>query len=153
MQHGEERARAGGGGGKETWAHARRFCCGSPRNPHPHLNLAIRIPSFLFVYGHVYTMRNDSKERARRALHRKHVRTIRHRPRRGIGGGRHLDQRERVTTICAQRTSRGEVHVVPLGAPTRAADHFCERAASFVGVCAPTVECLRECVRACCGQA
>jgi hypothetical protein len=116
MQHREEN---GGGVGKRDMAHARRFCCGAPRNPHPHRNLSIQISSFLFVYGHVYAIRDDAKERARGALHRKHVRTIgrRFRLRSRIGNG-HLDQSEseRVTTICAQRTSRGDVHVVPLRA-------------------------------------
>ena len=108
----------------------------------PHLQRTSPSPPsrFLFVYGHsVHAVRDDAKECAHvSAPHRElHVRTVarrryRLRPGRRIGdGGGHLDQGERVTTICAQRTSRGEVHVVPLGTPTRAADHFCERRRSF----------------------
>ena len=145
-------------------AHVRRFRCGAPRNPHPHRNLTsltIRI-SPLLVHGHVHAIRDDAKERARSALHRKHVPTAtvtgccRFR---GIST-RHLAQGERITAVRAQRTTRREVHVVPLCAPPRATDHICECAiavavavsVSLVGVCAPALEGLCECACASCGR-
>ena len=140
---------------KRGMAHARRLRCGAARDPHPHRNLTgVTIRAPLFVHGHVHAIRDDAKERARRALHRKHVPTTTVARLRGTT--RHLEQGKRVTAVRAQRTTRREVHVVPLSTPPRAADHICKCgiaiAVSLVGICAPALEGLCECACASCGR-
>ena len=139
---------------------ARRLCRGTPRNPHPH-PIAIQpgISFLLLIHGHVHTIRDNTEQLARRALHRKHIPTPPQRQPR-LGRSRScshrgdLEQGERVVAIRAQRTVRRDVYVVPFCAPSLSAYHACECAAdalSGVGICAPAIEGLCESGCACGG--
>ncbi len=93
----------------------------------------------------MHAIRDNAKQLARRALHRKRIPAPRCRD---LGGG--LEQRERVAPVRAQRTIWRDVHVVPFCAPSRAAYHAREccgcgallggvgvsiRAPAFEGLC------------------
>jgi hypothetical protein len=121
---------------------------GTPRNPHTH---GIRVGIYVsFVHGHVHAIRDNAKQLASRAFHRKYI------PMDAPRRRRRFEKSERIVPVHAQRTSRRGVHIVQLCAPSRAAYHVHECAAGAVlcsvGVCAPTLECLRESDRARCGR-
>ena len=116
--------------GQKTQMHARRLCQSSSRYPHPHLALTAQALTISLVHSHVHAIRDHAKQRTRRALHREHVRT--RVPRR-------LEHRARVPPVRTQRTARRSVHVVPLSAPARSADHAGKGRRGLRRACVPTV--------------
>jgi hypothetical protein len=74
-----KRLERGGEKNTENMAHARRLGRSAARDPHPHricgciCIYASRPLRWLLVHGHMYAIRDNTKQSARRALHRKRI--------------------------------------------------------------------------------